>query len=300
MDLKYTKSTDTEHKVTLTPNLISASWSTGAAIAGGEAPFEVRTSFVGSGAKIKVTAKSTGGKTLGKVSSTIKNNVFVSQVAIPADAKIGDEAYFEVDLPGNGVSGESGRIPIVPGIAASNLKWSAAEARRGDILTLTADLAGARDGLDAKIIIYEYDNDGAHDRIVELPAIIKDEKIKVQWEYQYYEDTDEIPTEEELKKYGKKYNPPEYFFVVDVCGQKFGGKQESGLLTFVDFFEVRVVDGDGEPVPDRDYQVTLPDGTVRKGKTDKDGFIRLTDVAPGAAAVDFPIPEDGDEEEEYK
>ena len=42
------------------------------------------------------------------------------------------------------------------------------------------------------ILIYEHDQDGAHDRICEIPAVVQDGKIEVKWEYEYHEDTDEI------------------------------------------------------------------------------------------------------------
>jgi hypothetical protein len=248
---------------------------------------EVATSFVGNGASIKIKGKSENGKKLGKLDGKVKNNIFVGALDIPDDVKIGDQVYFEVDLPQNGLSGESNRIPTASSIDVTNLKWSAKEARRGDTLTLSADVRGCKDGTDAMITIYEYDRDSIHDKIIDIPAIVTNAKIEVKWEYEYFEDTDEIPSDEELKKYGKAYNPPEYFFVIDIEGRKFGRKQESGLLLFKDWLEIKLTDSLGQPIANVGYTLYLPDGSQRKGRLSADGFAREGDVPPGRCRFEF-------------
>lgn len=295
MDLKYSKATDTAHVIKLESALVSATWRAGAAPAGQSVPFEVRTSFVGNGAAIKIKGKSENGKKLGKLDDVIKNNVYVGELTIPDDIKIDDLVYFEVDLPKNGLSGQSNRIPVTLPITVTNLKWSAKEAHRGDILTLSADVSGCRDHTDAKITIFEYDHDNAHDRIVQIPTTVMRNKIEVKWEYEYHEDTDEIPTNEELKKYGKSYNPPEYFFVVEIDGQKFGEKQESGLLTFKDWIEIQLVNFVGGET----YTMYLPDGTKRTGKFDNEGYIKEDKILPGKyeIVIDTGNKDEDDEKE---
>jgi hypothetical protein len=176
----------------------------------------------------------------------------------------------------------------VPSVKITNLKWSAQEARRGDIVTMSAEVKGASEGCDGKIVIYEYDADGAHDRITELPVKVQKDKIELKWAYEYHEDTDEIPTTEELKKYGKNYNPPEYFFTVDIGGVTAGKKQESKLLTFKDWVDVHLTDGLGRAIANEDYILHLPDGTTRKGKLSADGRAREADVPPGKYRFEFP------------
>ena len=182
MGLKFSKATDEEHEIKLDSYLISSTWISRSAPAGGKAKFYVVTAFVGNGAKIKATGKTSGGETLGKVSSTIINNAFIGEFDIPADAEIGQMAHFEVELSANGLSGESGRIPIRPQINVVNLRWSAKEARRGDVLKLHADVQGCADKTEAKVTIFEYDSDGVHDKIVELPVEVKESKIELEWE----------------------------------------------------------------------------------------------------------------------
>lgn len=230
MSLKFTKSTDRDEEVQLDSYLISATWCYGSAIAGQKALFEVTTAFVGNGAPINITGKSKGGKKLGNINDVIKNNKYVGKFDIPESTRVDDQIYFNVKLSGNGLSGESNRIPVRPPVKILSMCWSAEEVRRGDLLTLSVDIEGVRDDTEVILTIYEYDRDGVHDKIVELPGVVQDEKIEVNWEYEYHEDTDEIPSEWEVQEYGGSYNPPEYFFTVKIGETEFGREQESGLL----------------------------------------------------------------------
>jgi hypothetical protein len=172
------------------------------------------------------------------------------------------------------------------------MKWSASEARRGDILTLSADVEGLRSGIELTLTILEYDADGAHDRITELPAIVKNKKIEVKWEYEYHEDTDEIATDEEMQQFGNNYNPPEYFFTLTVGDDEFGTGQESGILEFKDYIQLSLTDDGGQPVPDAEYVLILADGTEREGQLDGEGLAREEDVPPGPYSVMFSEAEE--------
>lgn len=293
-DFKYNKATDSEHEIKLESQLIYAAWRTGRARAGGKVGFEIMTAMVGNGAKIKIKGKSENGEKLGKISDVIKNNKFIGEFDIPEDIDLDDAVYFEVDLPGNGLSGESNRIPAAPAITVTNMKWSAKEARRGDTLTLSANVSGCGSGTEATVTIYEYDQDNIHDKIVEIPAKVEKDKIEIKWEYEYHEDTDEIATDEELKKYGKSYNPPEYFFVIEIDGQKFGRDQESGLLEFKDWIEIQLMNLSG----DETYTLYLPDGTERTGQFDDEGFIREDKIPPGKYEIVIKGKDEEDEEED--
>ncbi len=286
-ELKFTKGVDSEHEIELESSLISASWRTGLAIGGTNAKLEVRTCFVGNGATIKITAHSESGSRLGKIKDKIRNNIYLGEIPIPGDIEEGDRVYFEVDLPKNGVSGESTMIPATPPVVVSNMRWSAEEARRGDVLELTAEVEGIRSNTPVSLVIYEYDRDSAHDKIATIPAEVVGGRVEALWEYEYHEDTDEIPTEEEMQEYGRNYNPPEYFFTILYEGQEFGREQESGLLLFKDWVCLKLVDGQGNPIGEKDYQVTLPDGETRSGKLDRNGRARLDNIPPGRITVQY-------------
>ncbi len=296
MELKFTKSTDSEHEIKLESTLIAADWSSGGAFAGQKVEFEVLTSFVGQGAKIEATGKSEKGKKLGKVKDVIKNNVFVGEFDVPEDIEPGDEIYFEISLPDNGLDGESARIPVYPQVEVSNLKWSAEEARRGDILTLTAEVKGAPEETEVLLTIFEYDEDKVHDKIAEVSGFVREGKIEAKWEYEYHEDVDEIPTDEEKQKYGGSYNPPEYFFTIKVGDEEYGKEQESGILNFKDWIELKVKDEDGQPASGRKYTITLPDGSEKKGELDNEGYAKESGIPPGKCVIDIEDTADDSDE----
>ena len=286
-ELKFSKSTDSEEEIKLDSTLVYAEWRAGVAVAGGKAAAAVGTSFVGDGAAVKITGKSKKGKKLGKLKGKMRANMFVGMLDIPEDIEFGDRVYFEVELPDNSLSGKSEEIPVILPIRVTNMKWSAQEAGRGDILTLSADIDNVRDDTEVLFTIYEHDRDGAHDKITEIPGLVKDKQASVSWEYQYHEDTDEIATQEELDRYGGKYNPPEYFFTIEIYGEVFGKKQESKLLMFKDWLEIQGEDADGKPMANRDYVIKLPDGSEKKGKLDQDGFARVEGISPGKCEIEI-------------
>jgi len=290
MSFKFTKTTDSEHKIKLDPRLVSASWVSSRAFAAGTAALEVITEFVGQRAPIKIKVKKESGGSISQITSVIRNNKFEQTVEIPEDIEIGDKVYFEVDFPKNGLKGESNLIPAVPAIRVMNMSWNAREAGREDILTLSADLSGLRDGSDVTVTIFEFDQDQAHDKIAEIPTVVKDSRIELKWEYEYHEDTDEVPSQKELEKYGGQYNPPEYFFTIKHESNEFGLEQESGILEFKDWIEVRLVDPKGIPLGDQDVTIILADGEERTEHLDANGVVRIKKVPPGP--VEIQIPED--------
>lgn len=288
MQSKFTKSTDTVHREKLESSIAYANWLADAAHGDTEVGFEIQTVFVGQGAAIKIKGKSDKGKTLGKISDTISGNYYTGKMPIPDNIQADDYVYFEVELPKHGLKETSNRIPAGPPIKVTNMKWDKKEARRGDIVKLSADIAGVNEGTEVKVIIFEYDADGVNDKIVEIPTTVKNKKIELSWEYEYHEDVDEIPTDDELKKYGKNYNPPEYFFVIEVDSSRFGENQESKLLTFKDYIDIELKDENGKAVANEKYILYMPDGSKRQGQLDGAGYAREKDIPPGKIRVEFP------------
>ncbi len=292
MNLEFTKATDSEHEIELESTLVSVSWRTGAAIAGQTTGFEITTAFVGQGAPINVTGQTTGGTDLGKVKGVVKNNRFIGEFALPEDLERGDEAYFEASLSQNGLDGESGRIPVHPPILCSNLRWDPSEARRGDLVTLAAEIKGLADATEVVVVIYEYDANGAHDKIAELPASVTGQKLELQWAYEYHEDTDELPTQEEMEEYGGNYTAPAYFFTIKFQGCELGRSDEPALLRFKDWIELECENPFGDPASEADYTLTLPDGSERSGQLNSDGKALIEGVPPGPCSVEVTFPEE--------
>ena len=181
-------------------------------------------------------------------------------------------------------TGEAGTVASGIPIQITNVQWDKEEARQGDLITLTADVEGASDGTQGEIEIYEHDVDGIHDSIAKFPVDVNNNKIKTTWEYEYHEDTDEIPTDEELQKQGLQYNPPEYFFVVNI-GDADG---QSGILKFKDYVEIYLKDVDGEPMANEEYILQLPDNSEIKGNLDSEGYAKVEGIPPGKITVKFP------------
>jgi hypothetical protein len=287
MNSQFTKHTDQKHRIKLESNLIYALWSCRRAWAGTDAPFEVRTSLVGEGAEIKIKLKNGSGKTLDKKTDKIFGNRFRGTVAVPAKVDASDMLFIEVELPKHGLSGESNQVPAGPLIQVESMQWDRPEVRRGDVVKLQAKFVDLPDKTDALVAIYEYDKDGNHDPIATLPTEINGSKMELSWEFQYHEDAGQIPTKAELKPYDKTYQHPEYFFVIVIEGARFGVKQESGLMKFLDSFEKILVDGYGQLMKNHDVKVYLPDGTSKKATSDSEGKLVVKDVPPGPVYINY-------------
>jgi hypothetical protein len=252
------------------------------AAAGGMVGLDIFTHYVGNNSELKIEITDQSGKTLGKYTDKISGNHFWAQIKVPDNAK--DALYATAKLPKHGLEQKSGPLILLPPIEISNAKWDKKEARRGDILKLTADIKGVPDGMEAQIEIWEHDSDNAHDLITKFPVIVKGKKVEVEWEFEYHEDTDDIPTEEELQECGNHYNPPEYFLRVKV-GEVHA---DSGLLEFKDWIEIELKDNEGNPLGGESYTLYLPDSTQKQGTLDKNGYAKIDNVPPGKYKIEFP------------
>ena len=283
---EYTKPTDEVHVITLESKITNALWRNKAASVEEKAVFEVWTHFVGNGSDIQIKVEDKRGKKIEKIKGKVYGDYFAGSIIVPKKAK--EELSFTAKLPKHGLEMKSDTLKVIPPIKVTNMKWGQKEARREDVVKLSADIEGVPDETEVMIHIYEYDQDGAHDFITKFPCRVKNKKIEAEWEYEYHEDTDDIPTEEEMKKYGKSYNPPEYFWMVDVYGKRFGEKQESDLLEFKDWIEIELLDDEGDPVPNEEYILYLSDGTEKNGNLDPEGYAREEDIPPGKIFIEFP------------
>ena len=264
--------------VTLPSSVEAVAWSAGEAAPGGEVGLVVRTRFVGRGAKLEVTLTDGDGQRFGPFTDTLWSDRFQTRLAVPAGAT--GVLVAEAKLPKHGAQATSPPLLLTSAVAVTDAKWSADEARRGDVLTLTASARGAAAGTPARLSIWEHDADGGHDPVTEIAAEVRGEKVEAEWAYEYHEDTDGIATADEAER---GYHPPEYFFRCEVLGVT----AESGLLLFKDWFEIALRNADGAPVPHERYRVTFADGSVRDGTLDADGAARFENVPPGPPRVEI-------------
>ena len=288
MSPTYIKATDTVHKVPVTSHIIYCIWHSRCGYGGSMAVFEVRTSFVGEGASIDIVGKSEKGKKFGKITDTIRRNRYVGELQIPDNLAWDDQIYFEAKLPKHGLQMESNRIPVRPKIQVKSLAWDRKEAREGDVVKLTAEFKNLPDGTEATVVIYDFTTDGYYDKIADFSTAVKNNKIELEWEYEYHEDRYQIPTQTERQKYGKNYEHPKYFFVVDIDEERIGAKQESGLLLFKDWIELVLEDEDGNPIPNEKYVLRLSDGSKKEGTLDGNGKALVEHLPPGPVEVEYP------------
>lgn len=274
--------TDQIKRIELPSSIQQVLWTKHCAAIGTGAGLDVFTQFVGNNSEIQIELYDKNATKFGTIKGKISGNHFWKEIPVPDKAK--DELYAFVKLPKHDLCKKSNCLYIYPAIQVKNLKWDKKEAHRGDILKLTADVLNVYEGTEAEIQIWEYDTDGAHDFITKFTAIVKNKKIEAEWEYEYYEDTDDIPTEEETEK---GYNPPEYFFRVIIAGVS----ADSGLLEFKDWIEISLIDDEGNPMVDEIYILHFPDGTQKKGSLDREGKAKIEDLPPGLIKIEYPDQE---------
>jgi hypothetical protein len=276
--MEHKKQTDAVHTIELPSSIERVQWADRRAAPGGTVGLEIGTRYVGNGSTLQIKLTDHQGTTHGTFENEIHNNHLSAEVQVPPKAK--DALYAEVKLPDHGLKQKSPALLLTSPVKIKNAEWSQDEARRGDVLTLSADVEGVPDGTEATVEIFEHDEESAHDLITQLSTLLEDQQVEVEWEYEYHEDTDSIPTDEEAEK---GYKPPEYFFRVEVEGVE----AESGLLTFKDWIEIELVDNRGVPQANREYELQLPDGSSRSGTLDDVGRATEEEVPPGTYRVKF-------------
>ncbi len=276
---KHSGETDKVQKTKLTSSIEQVLWTKNSAAPGGKIGLEVFTQFVGSNSDIQIEITDKSGKKFETIKKKFFGNKFWTEIIVPEKAK--DELFAEVKLPKHSLNKKSNSLYLFPPIKITNVKWDKNDVKRGDVLKLSTDIQGVADGTEAEIQIWEHDSDDAHDLIAKFPSIVKKGKVEAEWEFQYVDDTDDIPTEEESEK---GYQLPEYFFKVKV-GEV---SADSGLLIFKDWIEIELKDSLGNPLSGEDYVLYLPDGSELKGKLDDDGFVLVKDISPGPCKFKFP------------
>ena len=270
--------TDKTHVIQLESEILTARWKVKEVTAGGVAMFEVLTRYVGNGAEAHLEFK-TGSKKVGEQDTHVISDQCDGVFEVPGDAK--GDLSFEIQLKKHKLKAKSDSIPVQPAYRVKNARWDRKEARRGDTVKLLADVEGCRDGTRVPIQIYEEYDDGTRDLITSIEGETQGKSLEARWDYEYHEDTHDIPTHEEAEK---GYVPPKYVFELDAAGMKV----ESGVLGFRDWVDLSLTLGGTRPAADEEYVLTLPDGKERKGKLDDQGKAREKDVPPGDFKVRFP------------
>lgn len=182
-------------------------------------------------------------------------------------------------LGGNGTvrwTGQDAGQGKVKFIFITNAHWSQQEAQVGETVKLMADVEGYDPGTPAIFRVYEQNVSGSDRLIATITAETQGDKVEAEWGYEYPEDID--------KAARKGYSSPQYYFEVAV-GR---GKDRSGLLEYKDYVEIEVKGKDDKPFAHEEYILYLPNGTVRKGNLDQNGFKKEENIPPGYCRLKFP------------
>jgi len=174
--------------------------------------------------------------------------------------------------------------------AIQDARWGAKEAAIGDKVKMTVTTAGIEDGEVAVLKIYIKDASFADHLFETITTEVDSDKVEDEWELQIDQDL----IERQDKKASRGYSAPYYFFVAEIAGLQ----QRSGLLKFKDWMEINLEDDDGTKLADQKYRVYLPNGEVREGKLDSDGYAKVEDIPPGRVEVEFPEIYDDEEDGE--
>ena len=101
------------------------------------------THFVGNGSKIEIKVEDKKGKKIEKVKGVVFGDHFAGFVVITQKAK--EELSFTAKLPDHGLELTSAPVRIIPSVEVTHQKWGQKEARRGDIVKLSADVENLPD-----------------------------------------------------------------------------------------------------------------------------------------------------------
>jgi uncharacterized Zn-binding protein involved in type VI secretion len=165
--------------------------------------------------------------------------------------------------------------------SVSNARWSKKKAQVGEKVKMTANVEGYPVGTPVLFQLYRRDIGRPDFSVSTEETITQPGKAEAEWEYQYEDDTKNVRKGE--KKWLNGYSAPEYYFEV-LVGRN---KARSDLLGYRDYLEIELRDKDDKPIPNVEYVLYLPNGEIRKGKLDHNGFARQNGVPPGRCNVRF-------------
>jgi hypothetical protein len=163
--------------------------------------------------------------------------------------------------------------------AITKAAWSAREAAVGDKVKMEVETVGIESGEKAILQIFVKDSNFADHPFETMEAKVDSNKIEHEWELK----VDQKLLDLQDHKEGKNYSNPWYYFVVETAGIK----QRSGLLKYKDWIELELRDEEGNTIGGAEYEVSLPDGQVKKGKLDQNGYAKVENIPPGKVRVTF-------------
>ncbi len=212
---------------------------------------------------------------------------------------------YELTTPGGSdeedrlrLDGTVRREQLKEGQAAVTLKdvyeaaWAKKEARPDETVSFSAKVDGFEDGTPATVQVLERGHQGTDAVVDEMTVQVEGGQVEGEWTYVYpWEEADQAEDDsgddagsDDEDRSQEGYSAPQYYVEIRVenCTAR------SGLLKYQDYIEIKLKDYQGEPVSREPYVVTLPNGDIRKGTLDAQGYAKEESVPPGRFDLRFP------------
>jgi uncharacterized Zn-binding protein involved in type VI secretion len=174
----------------------------------------------------------------------------------------------------DGVSEGEGEVVLRSVYGAA---WSKTEARPDEEVSFSATADGFDDGTPATVQVWKTDLSGADAVVDEIQAQVQGGKVEGAWAYVHPDPSPGDPTP-------AAYTSSTYYVAVAVgpC------RALSDALTIQDSVEIELRDEENRPSAGQDYVLYLPNGDVRTGTLDGNGYAKEDKVPPGPCTVRFP------------
>jgi len=166
--------------------------------------------------------------------------------------------------------------------AITKAEWSTLSAKVGDKVKMLVDSVGIEDNEKAVLQIFIKDSNCADRLFQSFETKISGGKVEQEWELKV---DDDLAENQDAKVRSSGYSSPSFYFTISVAGLK----TKSGLLIFKDYVELELKDDDGKPVGNVKYTVFLPNGGVKEGYLNKDGYAKEDDLPPGKIEYKYDI-----------
>ena len=166
----------------------------------------------------------------------------------------------------------------------SNAKWSKDKAKVDEKLKLSADVEGFNDGTEGTFEIYCKDIRKADSVVETLNAKTKGNKIEAEWKYEIVDSDENDDSDGNEQDDDQGYSFPQFYFKVIVDSIT----STSGLLNLNDWIEIELKDEKGNPIKNEDYILNLPNGEIKKGKLDPNGYKKIENIPLGKCSIKFP------------
>ncbi len=166
--------------------------------------------------------------------------------------------------------------------AITKAEWSTNSAHVGDKVKLLVDSVGIEDDEKAVLQVFIKDSNCADRLHKSFDCKISGGKIEYEWELEV---DDNLAENQDAKVRSSGYSSPAFYFAVMVANLK----TKSGLLIFKDYVELELKDDDDKPIGNVKYTVYLPNGGVKEGYLDKDGYAKVEDLPPGKIEYKYDI-----------